>query len=221
MTATGAGARDSRRSASSTAGLRPLRIRELTIGAGERVSLGGLDAGAGELLVNLVTGASVPDQGEVRVFGQPHRRHRRTAMRGWSCSNGSASCRRAACCSRARRCCRTSRCRSRWRSTRCRRTWPRRVEALRDGVRTRSGPLAAECRAGELPADVRVLAHLARALALGPDLIVIEHPTADVAPAARAPLAAAIARACDARRRRRRSSSPTMRSSRRRWRRET
>ena len=51
-------------------GLRPLRIRELTIGAGERVSLGGLDAGVGELLVNLVTGASVPEQGEVHVFGQ-------------------------------------------------------------------------------------------------------------------------------------------------------
>ncbi len=51
-------------------GLRPLRIRELSINAGERVSIGGLDAGAGELLVNLVTGASVPDQGDVRVFGQ-------------------------------------------------------------------------------------------------------------------------------------------------------
>ena len=51
-------------------GLRPLRIRELTIGAGERVSLGGLDAGVGELLVNLVTGASLPEQGEVHVFGQ-------------------------------------------------------------------------------------------------------------------------------------------------------
>jgi ABC-type lipoprotein export system ATPase subunit len=51
-------------------GLRPLRIAELTIGAGERVSVGGLDAGAGELLVNLVTGASVPDAGEIRIFGQ-------------------------------------------------------------------------------------------------------------------------------------------------------
>jgi len=51
-------------------GLRPLRVRELTVDAGDRVSIGGLDAGAGELLVNLVTGASVPDQGDVRVFGQ-------------------------------------------------------------------------------------------------------------------------------------------------------
>ncbi len=36
-------------------------------------------------------------------------------------------------------------------------------------------------RAGDLPADVRVLAHLARALALNPEFIVVEHPTADVA----------------------------------------
>ena len=46
---------------------------------------------------------------------------------------------------------------------------------------------------------MRVLAHLARALAPGPDLIVIEHPTAEVAADARAALAAAVARACDAR----------------------
>src|SRR4029077_12113083 len=36
---------------------------------GERVALSGLDAGAAEVLVNLVTGASLPDEGEVRVFG--------------------------------------------------------------------------------------------------------------------------------------------------------
>ena len=41
-------------------GLRPLRIAELTVAAGERVTVGGIEAGAGELLVNLVTGASVP-----------------------------------------------------------------------------------------------------------------------------------------------------------------
>jgi ABC-type transporter Mla maintaining outer membrane lipid asymmetry ATPase subunit MlaF len=51
-------------------GLRPLRISELSVDAGERVSIGALDAGAGELLVNLVTGASLPDQGDVHVFGQ-------------------------------------------------------------------------------------------------------------------------------------------------------
>ena len=51
-------------------GLRPLRVNDLSIGAGERVALSGLDAGAAEVLVNLVTGASVPDEGEVLVLGR-------------------------------------------------------------------------------------------------------------------------------------------------------
>ncbi|HEY2434305.1 MAG TPA: ATP-binding cassette domain-containing protein [Vicinamibacterales bacterium] len=50
--------------------LRPLRINQLSIDPGERVSLSGLDAGAAEVLVNLVTGASVPDEGEVSVGGR-------------------------------------------------------------------------------------------------------------------------------------------------------
>jgi ABC-type transporter Mla maintaining outer membrane lipid asymmetry ATPase subunit MlaF len=49
--------------------LRPLRIQELTIAAAERVAVSGFDAGAAEVLVNLVTGAGLPDQGEVRVLG--------------------------------------------------------------------------------------------------------------------------------------------------------
>lgn len=50
-------------------GLRPLRVRELVVVPGEQVALSGFDAGAAEVLVNLVTGASVPDEGEVRVVG--------------------------------------------------------------------------------------------------------------------------------------------------------
>lgn len=49
--------------------LRPLRIRSLVVRRGERVALSGFDAGAAEVLVNLVTGASVPDEGEVAVLG--------------------------------------------------------------------------------------------------------------------------------------------------------
>ena len=51
-------------------GLRPLRINDLSVAAGERVALSGLDAGAAEVLVNLVTGASVPDEGEVFILGR-------------------------------------------------------------------------------------------------------------------------------------------------------
>jgi thiamine transport system ATP-binding protein len=178
-------------------GLRPLRIRELSIAAGERVSIGGLEAGAGELLVNLVTGASVPDQGEVRVFGQRTaeiangdawldllERFGIVSPRGVLLEGSTLLQNLAMPLTLA-------------------------IDPVSDDVATRVQALAKESgidgdrwlpvRAGDLPADVRVLAHLARALATDPDFIVIEHPTAEVAADARAALAAAVARACDAR----------------------
>lgn len=51
-------------------GLRPLRLRRLELRQGQNVALVGFDAIAAELLVNLLTGAVVPDAGEVRVFGR-------------------------------------------------------------------------------------------------------------------------------------------------------
>ena len=51
-------------------GLRPLRVNALSIGAGQRVALQGFDAAAAEVLVNLVTGASLPDEGVVEVCGR-------------------------------------------------------------------------------------------------------------------------------------------------------
>ena len=50
--------------------LRPLRIAELSVAAGARLALAGIDAGGAEVMLNLVTGASLPDEGEVRVFGR-------------------------------------------------------------------------------------------------------------------------------------------------------
>jgi ABC-type lipoprotein export system ATPase subunit len=52
-------------------GLRPLRIHQLTVACGEHVALVGLDQPMAEVFINLVTGASLPERGEVRVFGQP------------------------------------------------------------------------------------------------------------------------------------------------------
>lgn len=179
-------------------GLRPLRIRELSIGAGERVTIGGLDAGAGELLVNLVTGASVPDQGEVRVFGARTadiangdawldllERFGIVSPRG-VLLEGSTLLQNLAM------------------------PFTLAIDPVPADVASRVEALAKACgldpdrwlpvRAGDLPADVRVLAHLARALATGPELIVVEHPTAEVAAEAREPLAATVARACEARR---------------------
>jgi lipoprotein-releasing system ATP-binding protein len=50
--------------------LRPLRVEALDLHAGEILALGGFDRMTGEILVDLITAAIVPDAGEVRVFGQ-------------------------------------------------------------------------------------------------------------------------------------------------------
>jgi ABC-type transporter Mla maintaining outer membrane lipid asymmetry ATPase subunit MlaF len=52
-------------------GLRPLRIERLTVAGGEHVALLGLDQASAEVFINLVTGATLPDAGDVRVFGRP------------------------------------------------------------------------------------------------------------------------------------------------------
>ena len=51
--------------------LRPLRVRALDVAAGESVALLGFDGAAAEVLVNLITAATVPDSGEIRIFGRP------------------------------------------------------------------------------------------------------------------------------------------------------
>jgi len=51
-------------------GLRPLRIRAFDLRAGQRVAILGLDQAAAEVLVNLMTGATTPRTGEVRAFGR-------------------------------------------------------------------------------------------------------------------------------------------------------
>ena len=54
-------------------GLRPLRIARLELRAGQSMALLGVDAVAAEVLVNLVTGAMLPDTGAVTVLGRPTR----------------------------------------------------------------------------------------------------------------------------------------------------
>ena len=51
--------------------LRPLRVQQLLVRPGEAVALLGMDAAMSEVLINLITGAQLPDSGEVRVFGRP------------------------------------------------------------------------------------------------------------------------------------------------------
>ena len=50
------------------AGLRPLRMQALDVQEGQLASIVGLDAQAAEVFVGLLTGALLPDAGEIRLF---------------------------------------------------------------------------------------------------------------------------------------------------------
>ena len=51
-------------------GLRPLRVQQLTVGRAEQVAIVGFDQPSAEVFVNLVTGATLPDAGTVSLFGR-------------------------------------------------------------------------------------------------------------------------------------------------------
>ena len=51
--------------------LRPLRIAELDVTRGRSLALVGFDQMMAEVFVDLITGAILPDSGEIVVFGQP------------------------------------------------------------------------------------------------------------------------------------------------------
>jgi len=51
--------------------LRPLRIAALSVQPAEQVALVGFDQVAAEVFTNLVTGATLPETGNIRVFGRP------------------------------------------------------------------------------------------------------------------------------------------------------
>jgi ABC-type lipoprotein export system ATPase subunit len=176
--------------------LRPLRVRELRIGAGERVAIAGLDAGASEVLVNLVTGASVPDEGDVLVLG----RSTRAIADGdaWLASLdrfGIVSPRAVLLDSATL-------------LQNLTMPFTLQIEPVPADVEARVRSLARDVGIEErwmespiaaLPPEVRVRAHLARAVALDPALLILEHPTATVEEAARAPLAADVQRVTSAR----------------------
>jgi len=177
-------------------GLRPLRVNNLSIEAGERVALSGLDAGAAEVLVNLVTGASLPDEGEVVVMD------RSTA----SISDGEA-----------------------WLewldrfgivSTRAvlldaatllqNLAMPITldIDPVQPDVKARVVQLAGDAGIDEatldrpiaaLDAAIRMRAHLVRAVALDPSLLIVEHPTAGLAAGEGKPFGEVVARVAGAR----------------------
>jgi ABC-type transporter Mla maintaining outer membrane lipid asymmetry ATPase subunit MlaF len=177
-------------------GLRPLRIASLVLMPGERVSISGVDAAAAELLVSLITGAALPDEGHVWTFGT------RTAdiadadqWLSWLDQFGIVSERGVL-------------LESATLLQNLALPFTLEIDPVPADVQQRVEQLARECAlpvaalttvVGELSAEVRVRAHLARAIAMSPKLLIVEHPTARVADTERGTLAADIARVCDAR----------------------
>lgn len=178
-------------------GLRPLRLQSLAVAEGERVALSGLDAAAAEMFVNLLTGAMLPEEGTVRTFGTASAdiadadawlatldrfgivSPRAVILEGATLEQNLAM------------------------------PFTLQIDPIPPDVVQTVRALAEECglpssalqtRAGEVSGAARVRTHLARAVALSPKLLILEHPTADVAPAERAALARDVAAVADARR---------------------
>ncbi len=175
--------------------LRPLRLRELTIAPGERVAISGRYAGAAEVPVNPVSGASLPAQGEVRVTG------RLTA----DIANGDewlASLDRFGIVSP-----RGVLLDSATIEQNIAMVFTLMIDPVPPETAKRVRNLAAECGivdvtavTGHTAPEVRARVHLARAVALEPTLVILEHPTAGIAESAREPLAKDFAAVTDARR---------------------
>ncbi len=178
------------------AGLRPLRLRELTIAPAERVAISGLDAGAAEVLVNLVTGASLPDEGEVTVLGRGTASIRDgDEWLAWLDRFGIVSP-RAVLLDAATL------------LQNLAMPFSLDIEPVPPALEARTRALAREAGiadewlprpAADASAALRARVHLARAIALAPALLLMEHPTADVPEDARAPYAAEAARVLDGR----------------------
>jgi len=176
--------------------LRPLRIAELFIASGARVAVAGIDAPGAEVLLNLVTGASLPDQGEVRVFG--HRTSDVTNGDEWlaSLERFGIVSERAVLLEGA--------------TLRQNLALPfaLEIDPVPPDTVARVEALADECgiarehlstRAGDVPAPVRTRVHLARAIALNPRLLLMEHPTATLEERERVDFGGVVARVCDKR----------------------
>jgi ABC-type transporter Mla maintaining outer membrane lipid asymmetry ATPase subunit MlaF len=160
-------------------GLRPLRINNLTVSEGERVTLHGLDAEAAEMLMLLITGASLPDEGLVAINGRDTRDIKTDTEWLVSLDSFGMVTTRAALLDSV--------------SLEANMALPftLSIDPLPPEVRQSVEALRAEV---ELPADrlsapintlgesERLRVHLARALALNPRMLLLEHPTARLAP---------------------------------------
>jgi ABC-type transporter Mla maintaining outer membrane lipid asymmetry ATPase subunit MlaF len=158
-------------------GLRPLRVRELRIPAGRVTMLIGFDRPAAEVFVNLITGASLPETGEVITLGRPTQEladgdewltfverfgivsDRVVLLEAMTVAQNLAL------------------------------PFDLQLDPIPPEIRVRVISLAAEVgieeslletRIGDAPPLLRSRVNLARALALDPAILVLEHPTANL-----------------------------------------
>lgn len=171
--------------------LRPLRLLDLRVGDGERVVLSGLDVIAAEVLTNLLNGYALPDQGEVAVFGRPTSSI--TSGDEWLASLdpfGVVTARAVL---------------LEGMTVRQNLALPLtiEIEPVPDALVAQVDALAAEAGiepewldqpAHGTPPLVRMRMHLARAVALDPRLLILEHPTAALDAADRPTFASDVAR---------------------------
>ncbi len=159
------------------AGPAPLRIRDLRIAARDRLAIAGLDQAAAEMFVLLVTGAALPDEGVVRVDGRDTRDI--TTGTAWltSLDRFGIVTERAVLIDKL--------------SIEANLALPLTlsIDPLADDVRMQVAGLAGEvglpvsrlgAAASTLTAEERLRVHLARAIALNPALVLLEHPTASL-----------------------------------------
>lgn len=157
--------------------LRPLRIKALALAPGDILAVNGLDEAAARTFVHVVTGATLPDTGDVALFGQNTRAiadgpawlkslddvgmvtSRGIVIQMFTVLQNIAM------------------------------SFTLEVDPIDPAVWPRVAALAREVGlpdaafdvpTGNLPADVHMRIHLARALALGPRLLIAEHPSATI-----------------------------------------
>ena len=155
--------------------LRPLRIKDLTLHTGDVVSISGIDVLGAETLVHLITGATLPDTGDVLLFGRNTRAI--TDGEAWLKSLDSVGMITA----------RGILIEAFSVLQNIALSLTLDVDPIDPRFIPQAGALAREVGidaalfdvlAGRVPPDVQMRVHLARALALGPKLLIAEHPSA-------------------------------------------
>lgn len=159
--------------------LRPLRLRELVLYPGERIALTGFDQPAAEIFVALLLGATLPEEGEIRVIGRSTATirdetewlttldrlglvsPRAALLEVYSVAQNLAI------------------------------PWTLEIDPMAPETAAKAAALAAEvgigaelreARISEVGPEVRLRVQLGRALALEPALLVLEHPTVHLPP---------------------------------------